>query len=1054
MPDRRGTPERFLTTVVMTDIVGSTQHAAELGDSAWHELIQLHHATIRAALRRYRGREIDTAGDGFFATFDAPAAALSCGLEAVEAVRKLGVEIRVGVHVGEVEQVGGKVAGITVVIASRIMAAAGAGEVLVSATVRDLAAGSGIAFEDRGSHELKGVPGEWHVYLARSAVGTEAGPTPVLAQERRAVAVRTARSRPIWQRRPRLVAGGAAALGLVLVAGGLWLWKPWQLPALAIVAENSVGVIDTERSEVIREIPVGERPSGIAVGEGSVWVTNAGADTVSQIDPETGAVLTRIAVGRSPVGIAVAEGSVWVANSGDRTISRINAEIGQVVGEPIQVGNGPIAIAAAGTVLWVANSTDSTVVPVDAQTGKAGQETGVGASPIALAADESAVWVVSEDGASVSQLDPLTGITLAAPIQLAARPTGIALDADSAWVTAADGTVTRIDRADNRITSTFDVGGSLTSIAASDEWIWVGAQDGRVYRLDPVRQTVLPDPISTGSAVGALAEVDGQVWLAAQASPDSHQGGTLRVLVVDELPALDPLEWAGFTIPNLVSDGLVGYRRAGGAAGTALLPALAREIPRPTDGGLTYTFRLRPDLVYSSGVPVRATDFRRALERSFQVAIFEEVVGSIFYPAIVGAETCKPEIPVPEGGTPVARCDLSAGVEVDDANGIVTFHLSEPDPDFLAKLAHPFSFPIPEGVPMDTAHDLFPATGPYVVAQVTETEIRLERNPNFTAFDAAVRPDGFPDEIVFTVAGTPDLSEEEVDALRIGMVEGGEADLTSTRIGFGTSSELFAPIKTRYPGQWKVGSVTTIYVTINASVPPFNNVDARQAVNYTIDRAVMADLSGGPPDAAITCQLLPPGWPGYQPYCPYTRSRDEGGRWSAPDLTRALQLVETSGTRGANVVVGPTFPGMQPQLDYLASVLTDLGYQVSIDHTTDDTMFDTWLSGRTQISVNGWIPDLVAPSNFLSLFTCNGDPINIINHCDEEFDAAYRHALELQTTDQAAAVAEWAALDHRAVDLALLAPLVNPGADFISERVGNYQFSPAYEALFDQMWVQ
>src|SRR3990172_5254233 len=231
MVTRRGAPERFLTTVVMTDIVGSTEHAAELGDEGWRDLVQLHHSAIRAALRTYRGREIDTAGDGFFAIFDAPAAAVECVLVAAQQVHDLGIEIRAGVHVGEVEQAGAKVTGLAVPIASRIMALAGPGEVLVSATVRDLAAGSGLTFDDRGSHELKGVPGEWHVYaVARPGVTTEPPPplpsprpapprgaapappaAPAPAGERRAVAVPPARSRPIWQRRPRLVAGGAAA---------------------------------------------------------------------------------------------------------------------------------------------------------------------------------------------------------------------------------------------------------------------------------------------------------------------------------------------------------------------------------------------------------------------------------------------------------------------------------------------------------------------------------------------------------------------------------------------------------------------------------------------------------------------------------------------------------------------------------------------------------------------------------------------------------------------------------------------------------------------------
>ena len=167
--------ERYLTTVLMTDIVGSTEHASELGDTGWRELVELHHSTIRAALKRHGGRELDTAGDGFFVIFDAPAAAVRCALEIVEEVHELGLDVRAGVHVGEVEQMGAKVSGITVPIASRIMSAASPSEVLVSSTVRDLAAGSGFKFEDRGVRELKGVSGEWHIFGVVTEVAEESG---------------------------------------------------------------------------------------------------------------------------------------------------------------------------------------------------------------------------------------------------------------------------------------------------------------------------------------------------------------------------------------------------------------------------------------------------------------------------------------------------------------------------------------------------------------------------------------------------------------------------------------------------------------------------------------------------------------------------------------------------------------------------------------------------------------------------------------------------------------------------------------------------------------
>ncbi|MFL5951212.1 MAG: adenylate/guanylate cyclase domain-containing protein [Gaiellaceae bacterium] len=159
-------PNRVLATVLFTDIVGSTDRAAELGDRRWRDLLGAHDAVVRRQLERFRGREVDTAGDGFFAAFDGPARAVRCAISAGEAVRELGVEIRAGIHTGECELDGQKIRGIAVHTGARIASLAGPGEVLISHTVKDLVAGSGLEFEDRGAHELKGVPGEWRLFAA------------------------------------------------------------------------------------------------------------------------------------------------------------------------------------------------------------------------------------------------------------------------------------------------------------------------------------------------------------------------------------------------------------------------------------------------------------------------------------------------------------------------------------------------------------------------------------------------------------------------------------------------------------------------------------------------------------------------------------------------------------------------------------------------------------------------------------------------------------------------------------------------------------------------
>jgi class 3 adenylate cyclase len=163
---RRETAElrTVLATVLFTDIVGSTEKAAELGNAGWRDLVERHHAHVRALLERFRGTEVDTAGDGFFASFDGPARAIRCAQAIVEVVRPLGVEIRAGLHTGECEVIDGKVGGMAVNIGARVGSAAEASEVLVSQTVKDLVVGSGLAFEDRGDHELKGVDGPWRLW--------------------------------------------------------------------------------------------------------------------------------------------------------------------------------------------------------------------------------------------------------------------------------------------------------------------------------------------------------------------------------------------------------------------------------------------------------------------------------------------------------------------------------------------------------------------------------------------------------------------------------------------------------------------------------------------------------------------------------------------------------------------------------------------------------------------------------------------------------------------------------------------------------------------------
>ena len=1043
MPGRQ--TERFLTTVLFTDIVGSTEMVAELGDRGWRELVQEHHKVVRAALKRHGGREVDTAGDGFFAIFDAPAAAAQCALDAVEAVKVLGLQIRAGLHVGEVEQIGAKVGGIAVPIGARIMAAAGASEVLASETVRDLAEGSGLHFEERGERELKGVPGTRRLYAVLPAVQPAVQPAAAAATgeeqaARRAAAVRRSEARPYWQRHPRLSAGVAIGVAFVIVSTAALAWSPWRPKALAGIAENEVGVIDPSRNEIVAETKVEDQPRGMAVGDDAVWVTNSGSATVSRIDPTTHAVVRSIDVGKNPAGVAVGNGSVWVANSGERSVTRINIETGRSVAS-IAVGNGPTAIAFGVGAVWVANTSDGTLTRVDATTGEAGPATSVASLPDAIAVDESGVWVASQDGATVTHLDPASGAALAAPIPVGTRPSAIAIGAGSVWVAnAGDGTVSRIDPTTDRVIGVVNVGEAPTALAVDGSTLWVADGAQAILRFEIANLSAAPIRIATTSSPQAIAIVNGDVWFASQASAASHQGGTLRVVSIP-VPGVDPNFFFEPELTSLLGSGLVGYRRIGGIAGSQLVPYLATSVPKPTDGGLTYSFHLRPDIVYSDGAPIQPSDFKFALERVFQVEDPElENTGGQFYAGILGADGCLP--------APVERCDLSAGIVADDATRTLSFHLASPDLEFVHKLALDFAWPLrPDSVPTNAyVTGPYPVTGPYQVSSMTANVVRLVRNPRFRSWDPQIRPAGFVEEVIWT--GGIDAAQQ------VTMVETGKADYMAQQI----PAAAFETLKTQYTPQLHLAPQSTTSVFFNTTLPPFDNLEVRQAINFAVDRSAVSSLRGGAGVTSITCQILPPNFPGYEPYCPYTADPAPGGAgpWKGPDLAAAQRLVAASGAADTPIVVGPFSPRLTPVAGYMVELLRDIGFHnVSEEDATDgrEVFKAVFQDHRVQMGAFEFIQDYPAANAFLGGFTCDeGDGLSL--YCDPAFDELVHQARDLQASDPSAAAPKWAEVERKVVDLALWCPLVNEGSDFVSARFGNYQASLSYGVLLDQAWVK
>src|SRR5688572_21655301 len=348
---------RLFRTVLFTDMVGSTELAAELGDRRWRRTVAAHHAAIRAELKRHHGREVDTAGDGFFAVFESPTDAVRCAAAAVAAVHALGLRIRAAVHTGELEAAGGKYGGIAVHIGARLLALAGAHEVLVSGTVREIVAGSGHAFDDRGTHQLKGVPGEWHVYALAMPRFEEGVPLGGVDDEQ--LRVSTAR-------RQRLVVAALVALVGLLGAGLAGAFLLSNQPAPPVRGPNTIALYDTDGGEPVRAFAVDRGPSAIALGDGTYWTTNIDAGTLSRIDSGSGQTTSLGQAGTRPTLLAIAGDRVWVADRYSSRLTLLDANAGTVISS---LALHASSLAFADGQLWLADDIGDRLIRLDPTSG-------------------------------------------------------------------------------------------------------------------------------------------------------------------------------------------------------------------------------------------------------------------------------------------------------------------------------------------------------------------------------------------------------------------------------------------------------------------------------------------------------------------------------------------------------------------------------------------------------------------------------------------------------------------------------------------------------------
>jgi peptide/nickel transport system substrate-binding protein len=1035
--DRPGDPhDAPIRTFLIADVRGYTLFTQERGDEAAAKLAAKFADIVRDVVEARGGMLLELRGDEALCVFGSAREAIRTAVELQERFveettdsPELPLTVGIGLDAGEAVPVEGGYRGGALNLAARLCGQARAGEILASREVTHLARRiDGARYEDRGSLRFKGLSDPVTVVRIVPDTGDP------IERLRPFAPPAPEPTRP--SRRWLVPIAVAAALALIAVAIPLLGGEDEAVR----IGSDSVALIDTGNGTVGFAETIGYRPGAMVVAFDSVWVVQPDRGRVVRLDPIDGSVRDTIPVGGSPTGRAPGGAEIWVTNAADGTVSRIDVETNEE-SQTLPAGSRPTGIATGAEALWVADTTGAAVLRIDPSGVDESSSIPVPGEPAGVAWTDDGVWVsYAPDG--VARIDPSTA-TIALTQTVGNDPTAILSAHGSIWVAnRLDGTIHRIAPSSGDVLDVIPVGDGPNALASVDGSIWVANEyDGTVVAIDPstndVERTVVLDAAAASLATGG----DG-VWVAVGASGREHRGGTMRI-AGQRIDSLDPAlayDTNIWQILSITNDGLLGYTRVGGPEGTTLVPDLASALPDVSADGLTYRFPLREGIRYSTGEPVRPEDFRYGLERS--IAINRDVAS--LFGAIEGAAACA------EAGP---SCDLSESILVDGAS--ITIRLQRPDPDLQYKLTMPFAFPTPSTVPMEEqGFKPVPATGPYMVHEASRTGIELVRNPQFEQWSGAAQPDGFVDAISWRFV----KGEERA----FDLLAAGEVDWTTE-----ATPEDVDALSASSPDQVVSATDSSVYyVAFDVLQAPFDDVRVRQAVNYAIDRAHIVDLWGGPTHTRLTCQLVPPSIPGYQPLCPYTA--DAGtSRWSSPDLERARDLIEASGVAGDRVSVWTPEHGVPAgtvdAMNHVADVLTGLGVpaEVVVEPNTNK-YFRKYLYGAEEgtaqhpaIFFAGWLPDFPTASNYIEpQFGCNGFA-NAFGVCDRTLERLMDEAKRLQASDLGAANRAWAEADRRLVEEALLAPLANGLVAYpVADRVGNVQVHPLWSLLLTRLWVQ
>jgi len=1012
-----------IATVMFTDVEASTGTTTRMGDEAAGRLFGEHDRIVREQVAAHGGRTVRSRGDGFVVRFDSARRAVGCALsiQADLAAQQDGIRVRIGLNAGEVVEGDGELFGAAVNLAARVMERADGGEILVTETVRQVAGTMPDArFRDRGRVALKGFPERQRLHEVRQADGHTRPPS--------------------GSRRLMLVAGalvvGVSALALGLATRGG--------EKSVEVRENSVAILDPDDGRVVTDVPVGIRPSGLAVGAGSVWVANLGDNTVTEISARSRRVRGTVSAGIAVDGLGVGPSGVWVADS-DRSLARVldpdfrtvarSVRLDPSKGEPQE--KRPMAVTADA--VWIAGS-GREITRLDPDTSRTVATVPIGNEASGVAVGAGSVWVSDSTDGTVTRIDPRTN-QIAETIPVGGGVSDIAVGAGGVWVAVLlEDRVKRVDPTSNAVIDTVRVGGAPGAVAIGAGAVWVTSRrSGTVTRIDPATARVTRT-VQVGHSPQGVAVADGAVWVAVQANaaraarPPRDRPDVLTVLRPQGLPSgTDPaLAFTGQPQTHATCALLFDYPERPFPAGAQLHPEVAEAMPDVSDGGRTHTFRVRPGFRFSppSNAPVTAHAFRRAIERalhprtgSYAAVIMSDIAGFRAYQR--------------------GRANHLAGVT--SRGDTLTIRLQAPSRTLLQRLAATYFCAVPPTTPISAAGiGQIPMAGPYYIASyVPKRRLVLRRNPNY--------------------GGTRSAKFREIDMdlehvapqSAVADVEAGRADYVST-----VPPDSIAALDRRYgarsgsaqAGKQRYFSGTAPalhYFALNTRRPLFASRRLRQAVNAALDRRALArrvqyGRLGGP--GRPTDQFIPPGQPGFRDAAIYPL----GG----PDLPRARRLAGRRPRRA--VLYTCNLPHCLEHGRVLRKNLAAIGIDVVVRNFSLGQMFKRL--GRAgepwDIGYANWFVDYADPSQFIELIFAAPPPDggNPGRFRDEGIFRRMRAAARLSGTARSRAYAQLDADLARAGAAAPFATAVT--TDFFSDRIGCQVHQPMYGIALGELCVR